>query len=248
MSKFSDNLPIVYINRDEDVDRRAYMESQFESLGITNAVRFSAFTDELIKADPGFRISIEEVREKVLKAFVSHLLALKSLNFKDSPYALVLEDDVVLSTSNNWPFTLEEFCEALPNGWDAVQLYLNPKFRSDNADLTLRPYRESHISTVAYLITKERAEAAVSEWFRVGVPDVLKAQSRGEGFLTDHLVYTDKSYAVNLFSTKDFVSTIVKKIPDRFHESSRRVVSLWENSPVSLEKIIKDSYTKTPTP
>lgn len=247
MSAFSSSIPILYINRDEDVDRRAYMEAQFESLGIANAVRFPAFTGELTKADPGFRLQIPDIKTNVFKAIASHLWAIQSLDFKDSSYALILEDDVVLTTCLNWDFTLEEFCQALPEGWDAVQLYLNPRDtrRPETVSLGLRPYTKTLISTVAYLITKEKAEEIKKEWFRVGVPDLTKAHRSFASCLTDDVVYTYASYGANLFSTQEFVSTIITKIPDRFHENSREVIRLWESEPLSLDELVKAPYTKT---
>ena len=245
MSKFPSNLPIVYINRDKDIGRREYMERQLESLGITNAVRFPAFSGELTQADPGFRTEINVTRANVLRAIASHLWAIRDLDFKDSPYALILEDDVYLSTCLNWDFTFDEFINGLPKGWDVIQLYLNPHKKRAPEYLNIRPYRPTHISTVAYLITKERAQEVVKEWFRVGVPDLTKATEKYAGVLTDHVIYTEKSYGVNLFSTKDFVSTILMITPGRFHETSGEVIRLWEQSPLSLEDLLKDPYTKT---
>jgi hypothetical protein len=232
------------------------MESQFESVGITNAVRFSAFTGPLRDADPGFKEELldltgfNEVRENTFKAIASHLWAIASLDFKDSPYALVLEDDVILTTSLNWGFTLNDFCNALPNGWDAVQLYLNPNWsprpRDGGVEVTvdLRSYSSRYISTLAYLITKERAQQIKQEWFRSGVPDLSKAYTTPSVSLTDHVVYTERSYGTNLFSTQEFVSTIVKEVPERFHKHSREVTCIWENQKLSLSDVIGFSYSE----
>jgi hypothetical protein len=251
MGVFPDSLPVLYINRDEDVDRRAYMEAQFEAVGIRNAIRFPAFTGDLKSADPGFReelLNIKDIhpnRVNVYRAVASHLWAIQSIDFKDSPYALVFEDDVVLTTCLNWGFSFKDFCDALPEGWDVIQLYLNPRMKELPVSLRLRPYRAKYMSTLAYLITKERAEQICKDWFRAGVPDISKLHSSFGSSLTDEVVYTYSSYGVNLFSTTEFVSTIIDKIPDRFHKNSREVIRLWEEEPLSLEELVGASYTET---
>ena len=244
-SVFDASIPIIYINRDEDESRRKYMESQFESLEIDWAVRFPAFTGDLLLADPGFRFDVTPVRRNVLRAVASHIWAIQSIDFKDSKYALVLEDDVVLSTCLNWDFSFKEFCQSLPEGWDSVQLYRNSKNETLYDFLNIHPYLPGYISTVAYLISKSRAEQVVKDWFRVGVPDLAKAHQANIGFLTDHVVYTPSSYSVNLFSTQDFESTIAEKIPAGFHASSREVIRLWEESPLTLSDLLTAPYTKT---
>lgn len=244
-SVFDASIPIIYINRDEDESRRKYMESQFESLEIDWAVRFPAFTGDLLLADPGFRFDVTPVRRNVFRAAASHLWAIQSIDFKGSDYALVLEDDVVLSTCLNWDFSFKEFCESLPENWDTIQLYRNSKNEKLHNFLNLHPYRPGYISTVAYLISKPRAEQVIKDWFRAGVPDLTKAYMSNSGFLTDHLVYTPSSYSVNLFSTQDFESTIVNKIPDGFHASSREVIRLWKDSPLPLVDLLKQPYTQT---
>lgn len=244
-------MPVVYINRDEDTDRRQYMESQFETVGITNYTRFSAFTGDLKDADPGFKqelLNVKNIPESVkniYRAITSHLLVIRSLEFNESPYALILEDDVVLTTCLNWNFSFKEFCDSLPNDWDAVQLYLNPRVKGEPVSLGLRPYSKKHISTLAYLITKERAAEICNQWFRVGVPDISKAHTVLMSPLTDDVVYTPKSYGVNLFSTEEFVSTILTKVPEKFHENSREVIRLWEEESFSLEKLLKGPYIET---
>lgn len=251
MGVFTSDLPVLYINRDEDVDRRAYMEAQFEAVGIRNAIRFPAFTGDLKYADPGFKeelLNIKSLPERtvnIYRAVASHLWAIQSLDFKDSNYALVLEDDAVLTTCLNWGFCFKEFCDSLPADWDVVQLYLNPRYKETPVSLGLRPYSKEHISTLAYLITKDRAEQIRNQWFRAGVPDLSKVHTYFNGSLTDEVVYTHKSYGVNLFSTQEFVSTIIEKVPDRFHANSREVIRLWKEEPLSLKELVGSLYTKT---
>lgn len=236
MSKFNPCPPVLYINREEDVDRRSHMEHQFKEVGIENYLRFPAFTGDLSSLTLNYEPS-HPTEALVSKCLVSHLLALKSLDFSTHGYALIFEDDAVLTTAKRWPFSWHEFVDALPKNWDVIQLYINNPFTSLDPTLHIRKYHPKHYSTLAYAITKEHADKMVRTYFTDGTVDFKKVIANpmypGE-YLADRAIFTNHSYSVNLFSTSEFVSTILEEVPDKYHKNSLDVIRLWETSPVSL--------------
>ena len=243
MSAFNKAIPIVYINRDEDVYRRLHMERQFKEVGIKDYIRFSAFTDApetTFLNYTGIDLS-SRVVSQVSKCMLSHLLAIKSLDFKNSDYALIFEDDAVLTTSKNWSFTLDEFIERLPEDWDIVQLYINFESYNESLPLLAYSYMPSHYSTVAYAISKKHAERIVEAYFTEGIPDFKKVKEMPMHigpYLADRVLYTPQSISVSLFSTEKFVSTILDDVPQGYHDKSQSVIDLWANNPASLDTLL----------
>ena len=75
------NIPVLYINMDKDIERRMHMENILAKNGFKNYKRLSAYV-----AGGG---------DIYHSLFSSHVRACYSLLKEDSPYVLVLEDDVV---------------------------------------------------------------------------------------------------------------------------------------------------------
>ena len=94
-------MQIHYINLARRTDRRAFMEAQFERLGLT-ATRIEAVTPGDLA--PPELASYADARRPywlspaALSCTSSHLRAMSALLASDAPYALILEDDAVLSS------------------------------------------------------------------------------------------------------------------------------------------------------
>ena len=99
--------PIYYINLDGQPERTAYMESMFLHWGVDNYERISAYdgrNDDLSDIIHG-RYP-ENMSSGEIGCVSSHLKLLKHfLETSDSPYCIVMEDDVDLSTAKYWNFT-----------------------------------------------------------------------------------------------------------------------------------------------
>ena len=92
-------MQIYYINLARRTDRRSFMEEQFAGLGL-EATRIEAVTpDELTDADwrpPGKRRD-DRLAGRALCCSLSHFRALETMCTTEAPWALILEDDAVLS-------------------------------------------------------------------------------------------------------------------------------------------------------
>lgn len=91
-------LPVYYINLTQRADRRAFMEEQFERLGI-GAERIAAVGVTEVPADlrEAAARSIWEQTPASLACALSHRLAWTTMVEKRQEAALILEDDVVLA-------------------------------------------------------------------------------------------------------------------------------------------------------
>ena len=122
-----DGFPhIYYTNVDRKVDRKKYMESQFDSLGLsyTRIEMLSCpkdgppknFLDNLIGNYPDNCSQWINWYGSLLFDFFEHWLT------SNEEYLLFMEDDYDLSLVNKWHFTWDEFMNRLPYDWDSIQL------------------------------------------------------------------------------------------------------------------------------
>ena len=93
-------------------------------MGIENYTRISAYDgrdDDLSDIIKG-RYP-EDMNSGEIGCTTSHLKAIKHwLNTSDSPYAIIMEDDVSLDTVKFWDFKWVDFYSKIPYDWDVVQL------------------------------------------------------------------------------------------------------------------------------
>ena len=122
-----DGFPhIYYTNVDRKVDRKKYMESQFDSLGLsyTRIEMLSCpkdgppknFLDNLIGNYPDNCSQWINWYGSLLFDFFEEWLT------TDEDYLLFMEDDYDLSLMNKWHFTWDEFISRIPYDWDSIQL------------------------------------------------------------------------------------------------------------------------------
>ena len=111
------DVPILYINMNEQVERREHMEAQLKNM--VNVTRI-----------PGVKVNMKSytgdftIRECELGCFLAHMEALKTILEKGWKKALILEDDASLKLSSRWPQPLSEIiCPAwLSQGMTAYMI------------------------------------------------------------------------------------------------------------------------------
>lgn len=129
LSNKLNNLPhVYYMNLDNRIDRREYMESQFTRWGITNYTRVS-----------GTRFLASEIEQwrhlvhgniymfgrcpAVTANAMTHVLFFKDwLEQTDEQYMIIMEDDVDLNLIEYWHFDWDFLMAHIPYDWDCVQL------------------------------------------------------------------------------------------------------------------------------
>jgi len=134
------NFPSVnYVSLYESIDRRNFMNSQFEYYGISrvncfvtdryNNVKHELVTEGLGLTDTGDMIGVT----------ISHLNMIRHwYTTCDEEYAIFCEDDISFESINYWNFTWDDFIQNLPPDWECVQLMrMVGDYDTESHDLSL---------------------------------------------------------------------------------------------------------------
>ena len=221
--------PIYYLNLDDQPERKQYMEEQFKYWEIDNYTRISAYDgreddlSEIIKGKYPDNMTTGEIR-----CTTSHLKAIKHwMETSDSPYAVIMEDDVDIQTVRFWDFTWADFLSKVPYDWDVIQLAI-----ICTGDLHVKLHKRfvNDFSTAAYMITRHHAEK------------LLKFHTRGDKYkldqgvkpraVADDLIYNSgNTFSIPLFLYRiELGSSIHPEHIDHFHRASHDgLLRFWEH-------------------
>lgn len=161
--------PIYYINLTRRPDRRAFMESQLNKLGLAGT-RIEAVTpDALTSAErdrPINPMTGLPLPEPALCCGLSHLRVLETMLARSEPWAVVLEDDAVLSAS--LPAFLTAFAAAPPRAAIVrIEAAAHANLTLWRSDLTiggvrLHRYIGYDIGSAGYLISAGAARVVLA--------------------------------------------------------------------------------------
>ena len=216
--------PIYYINLDDQPERKQYMEDMFAYWEVDNYERVSAYdgrNDDLSDIIHG-RYP-ENMSSGEIGCTTSHLKLLKHyLETSDSPYCVVMEDDVDINVAKFWNFTWGQFIARLPYDYDVTQLAI---ICPGTLHVNLHRRFVNDFSTACYIITRHHAEK------------VVKFHCRGDKYkldyaikpraVADDLIYNSgNTFAIPLFLYKiELGSSIHTEHVDTFHKNTYE--SLW---------------------
>lgn len=156
---------IFYINLDRVPERRAFMNNEFQKVGLDGAIRFSAVDAKVEGAlsDAGFRQGIGDrwaLPKSAIACFESHRAVWKLAMDLGVDAALIMEDDLVMSSE--LPPALETLFEAA-NNFDVVKLdhspalvRFGPNVRLNGIDL--RSIQNVTTSAGAYVVSRTGIE------------------------------------------------------------------------------------------
>jgi len=221
--------PIYYLNLDGQPERKQYMEDQFKYWGIENYERVSAYDgrdDDLSDIIKGRYPEIMTSGE--IGCTTSHLKAIKHwYETSDSPYAIIMEDDVDLQLVRFWNFTWADFAAKVPYDYDVVQLAI-----ICTGDIHVRLHKRfvNNFSTAAYMITRHHAEK------------LIRLHVRGEKYkldqgvkprpVADDLIYNSgNTFSIPLLLYRiELGSSIHPDHIDSFHRASHDgILNFWEH-------------------
>ena len=236
--------PVYYLNLDDHVERREYMEEQFKYWEITNYERISAYDgrdddlSHIIKGRYPDQMSGGEIG-----CTTSHLKAMKEFLKTDAPYAIMMEDDCDLELVKFWNFTWADLVAHFPYDWDVVQMAI-----ICTGDLHVRLHKRfvNDFSTACYAITRYHAEKLV------------RLHCRGEKYkldqgvkprpVADDLIYNSgNTFAIPLFMYKvELGSSIHPEHVEVFHKSNHEALwGYWSQAGASMsiaEQMDYDPY------
>jgi len=228
--KLKNIAPIYYLNLDDQPERMEYMEDQMKYWEITNYTRISAYDgreDDLSDIIKGRYPEMMTSGE--IGCITSHLKAIKHwMETSDSPYAIIMEDDVDLDPVRFWNFTWTDFASKVPYDWDVIQLAI---ICTGPLHVKLHKRFVNDFSTAAYMITRHHAEK------------LLKHHVRGDKYkldngvkprpVADDLIYNSgNTFSIPLFLYKiELGSSIHPEHIDFIHRSSHDGLrNFWEQS------------------
>ena len=152
--------PIYYINLDGQPERKQYMEDQFEYWEVKNYERIAAYDgreDDLSGIIKG-RYP-ENMTSGEIGCVTSHLKAIKHwYETSDSPYAIMMEDDVSLDLVRFWNFSWRDFYCRIPYDWDCVQIAI---ICTGDVHVKIHKRFVNEFSTACYIITRHHAEKLI---------------------------------------------------------------------------------------
>ena len=141
--KLRDLPRIYYFNLDNRVDRKEYMESQFDYWKISNYDRVSGTKYLASQKEQWINLILGDIyffgmMPQVTANAMTHIEFLNTwLKTTSDPYLILMEDDYDLNLIEYWHFDWEYLMNNIPYDWDCIQLgyesnkqikfYLSPK-------------------------------------------------------------------------------------------------------------------------
>jgi hypothetical protein len=220
--------PIYYINLDAQPERREYMEKQFKYWNIDNYTRISAYDgrdDDLSDVIKGRYPEMMTSGE--IGCTTSHLRAIKHwIDNSDTPYAVIMEDDVCLDTVKYWNFTWSDFYGKVPYDYDVIQLAI---ICTGALYVKLHKRFVNDFSTACYIINRHHAEKLIKHHIR---DDKYKLDNGVKPrAVADDLIYNSgNTFSIPLLLYRlELGSTIHPEHIDVFHKASHDGLrDFWE--------------------
>lgn len=209
------NFPnMVYINLDHCIERKDYMENQMK-LYNADIKRMSAIHDNFDNYSDDWKLLLN-VDNPIHFDLGTHLLSmgeigcllshLEAIRLHGTEDLIVFEDDVDLSVSELWQFSLNDLIEKIRGNMDILQLIRSREV----APL----YIKDHIfgnnwGTAAYFISKSLCEEIVSKHYINNKWTLTNLPSKYHRRCADAVLYSfTKTYTCTLFSLAQFSSSI----------------------------------------
>lgn len=242
---------IYYLNLDSELDRRRYMERQFEKWDLTNVKRFSGSNYLVENYDEWkdilhFPQTITEKRHRLAASITLSTLEIIRhwLETTDEKHLVLMEDDYDLNLIQYWHFDWEYLINHVPYDWDCIQLgyessnhvkfFLHPKDRSSafGPILINRNFAQKlinlHYTKEKYMLIRKYGQYPFSAGYRVVSLDTF-------------IPFLGKTYQLPLITQNPYLD----KVPKKHHFICRDLYyNWWQNKrdDFSLEEFF--SYGK----
>ena len=229
-------LPHIYwINLDSDVERREYMEEQFDYWQIKNHTRIEGI--DAREDDPSVHLKgriPDQVTSGELGCCMSHLKAIKEFyENSDDDYCIIAEDDVDLDIARYWNFTWTEFFSLLPYDWDCVQM---TTICTGDIHVKLHLKFINDFSAAFYLLSRHHAAKILKNHMR-GDKWKLDNGVKPRAVSEDTILETGKTYTIPLFLYNlNFQSSIHQEHIGIFHKGPYdALLNWWQQSGAGID-------------
>ena len=227
---------IYYLNLDSEVDRRIYMENQFEKWNLNKVKRFSGsnYLVENYNEWKGILHFPEQITDRQHQLSASITLSTLDiirhwLETTDEDHLILFEDDYDLDLIEHWHFDWKYLMNKIPYDWDCIQLgyescyhikfFLHPKDMTSayGPILINRHFAQKlinlHYIKEKYLLIRKYGSRPYSTGYRVVSLD-------------DFICFLGKTYQLPLITQNPHLD----KVPKRHHFLCRDMYyNWWEN-------------------
>jgi GR25 family glycosyltransferase involved in LPS biosynthesis len=150
-------IPIYYINLDSSIDRRNEMENELKNYGVINYYRISAINGRDPEQLKNVKSTAKNTSEIELATTMSHMKAIHTAYKNGDDYAIILEDDMSLSTVPFWKKSILEVIDEI-KGIDPDWTILNIGQIQCSDNEMIKHVEKNCYSACAYLINKRGME------------------------------------------------------------------------------------------
>lgn len=209
------NFPnMVYINMDSCVERKDHMENQKE-LYNADIKRISAISDNFDNYSDDWKLVLNVdnptnfdnkthlLSMNEIGCLLSHLEAIRVYGTED---LIVFEDDVDLSPSQLWQFSLNDLIEKVRGNVNILQLIKN----NAHGPLYIKDHTfDNDWGTAGYFISKSLCKEIVSKYYINNKWTLTNLPSNYHRKVADSVIYSfTKTYTCTIFSLSNFGSSI----------------------------------------
>lgn len=235
IKKKFENFPhIYYVNLDNRVDRKKYMEDQFFYWGLdyTRVSGSKYLASNLKEWGSDFVVGkVTGIPAYALGNSITHLEFMKKwMNTRTDDYLLLMEDDYDLNLFEYWNFDWNYLMDRLPYDWDCIQL----GFESDQfIPFFLHPkLRHSYFGPV--MMTRDYVEKildlhCVGNKYRFDMPIAIDKFNKNSTTVDYFIGHTGRTYSIPLITTNtSYTSTEFGiDINRQHHTKSRSAYYYW---------------------
>jgi hypothetical protein len=242
MSKLNNFPKVRYLNLDDRVDRKDYMERQFDHWNIDyERISASEYTSENISEWKHFFIGHEYFKESYLKKrsnsicnALSHIRMVQNWYYKtNEPYLLMMEDDYDLNLIEYWNFDWDTLMSNIPIDHDCIQIGYESR---DFIRFFLYPKPSHGTYFGPCLITRNYAKKLIDVY-----TDEEKVQLIMKSKDCDHMGYNFNLLSIDYFMCSSGKTYCIPLIPQNPHIDSS-ITWRNENDGKKLEKICHKIY------
>lgn len=236
---------IIYINRDIDINRKRYMESNFSKYNIS-AIRYSAISSNFDnyshdwekvarKNDPSNVFYDDELLSTgEVGCLLSHLEVIRLYGHED---LIICEDDLDISTLEKWNFRLSKFISMLK---DDVQILQMVKYNAyvpiHVKKLIIGDEGGGNWGTAAYYIKSSLSKKIVEEYYVDGKWQLSKFKSNWHRNAADAVLYSfDGAYTCTLFALAQNNESTINHFANPSLESAVLIRNYFDNNVFYIE-------------
>jgi hypothetical protein len=216
------------------------MEKLFKDYEVTNYTFIDAFDAQenihqyIYEAE---RSNSKAAKRTETAACMSHLKAIKHwLDTSDTEYAIFAEDDLSMDTVQYWPWTWQEFLNAIHFDYDVLQLCLT---QFNQKKIQMHKRFKTDYSAGLYILKRSHAQTIIK---RMIIGNKYNVNIDKDQVIVDHSVImgnTDRAYACGLFTYDITTPSDINPSGLRLHTKCREsVLAFWKQNKMSLAEFV----------